>query len=470
MWTPPESTSDVDPWAPPTRQSQTLSEASDSTYFDAPVAVWRPPPTRGSFARSPSVSVEAEWAPSRSVWTPPRERGGPSVSVDAQWEPPRDDGDLGAGLPDIEIELDARTEAMAKRLARAPSGSLNAQFLAEQERRRRPTGSVRDLAANAPSFLLIPLRDSDPTADMGEGVDAGAGGVEVGTATVVRVAQARPSGSHRAIPFHFEDVPRDALTGDQESFFAGLTMTYSLLLWQEKTAQIEALGLRAFNPDTDTVGVINEQLLTLLYATRGDRPSRRPLLWVFPSHDRLMSIPLRLVLYGDITPDRKLVDLLSPFTWRHTRALRVEEADDGPDTGGGGRKPPSDAEMEIRRSYMRLLVRLFRDLWIRERLAAVAPALRNDKYRSVLDRDLDRWRPEDMTPAVLEARVRALAARLQLRHRSFINTARYLDAAKAVLSVIEPNIGRLIGTYTHFVAPAAVSMPTRPLSHPLEDH
>jgi hypothetical protein len=277
-------------------------------------------------------------------------------------------------------------------------------------------------------------------------------------------------GSIGPMQFRFQDAPKTKLSPDQDAYFAGIVLAYSLLLGflpvsNHTHPAVPGGGdlapgvyggleqsLRAFDVDEDSIAVVESQLETLLYNVSDKQHTNlKPLLYIFPIHDRYLSLTLRLYVYGDVmidpkTKQKQVLGYYTPFTWRHAlptgrNRLRLR----------GEAILETSEEFKLREEYHRFLVRLYRILWrtlMRTRIEATN--LQSTDYARFVESTLTTLAPELSSVAVLEARVRAIAARFQLIGGKFFNTAAFYTDTDKLRSIMDPIVLNLIGKYLFF--------------------
>jgi hypothetical protein len=262
-------------------------------------------------------------------------------------------------------------------------------------------------------------------------------------------------GSQSSMQFNFEDVPRIRLGVDQDHYLAGIAVAYNLLIGLMPMTQSLEDACRSFDVDEDTIAVIESQLETLLYnVTEGgantvQQNNVRPMLFTFPLHDRYMSIALRLFIYGDVYVDpktgfKKSLSSLSPWTWRQALPL-------GDNAFRVRGETPSTEDLALRRRYHAFLTRLYSMMWRSlTRLRVEQTSLYTENYARLIEQTLAALRPASQSVAVLEARIRALAARMQLVHGVFYNTSQFYVAADEFKNIMHPLLHTMFSKYLYF--------------------
>jgi hypothetical protein len=308
-----------------------------------------------------------------------------------------------------------------------------------------PQGIAQAAAATLQALGGAPAFPPSP------GAAAGAGGTRLSVTTTVVVSE---QGNETAMQQEHPDVPRSFLGPDQDNYLAGVVMSYALLTGLLPLSAALEEACRAFDIDEDTIAVTESQLETVLCnVTQKQQNSVRPMLFVFPLHDRYMSIPLRMFVYNDVVVDpitglRRTLLGVDPFTWRHalpTGDHALRKRGEAIDTG-------SD-EFRLRKRYHEFLVRLYSMIWRSlARLRAQATTVWSAEYARFVETTLARLRPAAQSVVVLEARIRALVARLQLLHGVMFNTQRFYQPAEALRHIMHPALLLTINRYLYFAA------------------
>jgi hypothetical protein len=312
---------------------------------------------------------------------------------------------------------------------------------------------------------LIPLQRINAATALASGSATGDGTLVAVTvsgapAPSAAVSTSSPSGSQTAMQVVFQDAPRERLGVDQDHYFAGLVMAYSLLNGLVKMNELLREACRTFNYEEDSIGVVETELETLIYnVSETQQNTVRPLIYVFPLHDRYMSPSLRLFLYGDMVADpttgaKRMLNTVPPFTWRHALP-----------TGDGSLRlrgeTPSADELKLRRKYHGFLVRLY-SMILRStlRVRMESTALFTPEYRNFIESTLRSVRPNAQSVAVLEARIRALIASLQLVRGMMFNTAQFYPASEELKAIIDPTIATVLSRYFYFQYATPGSQPS----------
>jgi len=272
----------------------------------------------------------------------------------------------------------------------------------------------------------------------------------IGTVAVTDV----PQGSQTAIQQRFGDVPRLRLGPDQDNYLAGIAVAYNLLVGLLPLDQPLEDACRSFDIDEDTIAVTETQLETLLYNITEKQQSRvKQMLFTFPLHDRLMAIGLRVFIYGEIVTDprtgfKRALTTLEPWSWR--QALPTG---DSSFRRKGEDLSTTSEEYLLRKKYHQFLVRFYSMIWrSMMRLRVEQTALFTPDYSRFIETTLAALRPGAQSVSVLEARIRALVARLQLLHGVFFNTAQFYKDADELKTIIHPLILLTISRYLRFTA------------------
>jgi hypothetical protein len=267
------------------------------------------------------------------------------------------------------------------------------------------------------------------------------------------LASTDPSGASNqtSMQFRFQDVPRVRLSPDQDGYLAGIAMAYNLLSGLLKMSTPLEDACRPFDLDEDTIAVTETQMETLLYNITSTQQSNvKQMLFVFPLHDRYMSLALRIFIYGDVATDprtgfKQALNALSPFSWRHAlptgdNAFRLR----------GENLSEQSEEWQLRKKYHAFLVRLYSMMWRSlVRLRVEQTNLYTPDYGRFIETTLAQIRPSAQSVAVLEARIRAIVARLQLLHGLMFNTAQFYSAVEPLKNIIHPIILQLVGKYLY---------------------
>lgn len=332
---------------------------------------------------------------------------------------------------------------------------LPTSFQQQQQQRGPGVYSVDELQ-------VIPLQRVNALAAANQGVAATDGTIVAVTANgtpappaslaVITPSTNGKQGTQTAMQFWFQDLPRIRLGVDQDHYFAGIAICYSLLTGLLPMDQSLEYACRSFDIDEDTIGVTESQLETLLYNVTEKQGNKvRPMLFTFPLHDRYMSMALRVFIYGEIVTDprtgfKRTLTTLSPWSWRHA----LPTGDNAFRLRGENIESTSD-EYKLRKRYHEFLVRLYSMMWRSlMRLRVEQTSLFTADYARFVESTLTTLRPAAQSVAVLEARIRAIAARMQLLHGLFFNTAAFYTEVDALKTVIHPIILTLIGRYLYF--------------------
>jgi hypothetical protein len=328
-----------------------------------------------------------------------------------------------------------------------------------RDRGQKPAIEVRQ--QRGPGFYsvdelqLIPLQRVSAAAAAAQGVPAKEGSIIAVTVNGTPAPPntlantSGPQGSQTAIQFRFQDVPRIRLGTDQDNYLAGIAVSYNLLSGLLPLDSALEDACRTFDIDEDTIAVTETQLETLLYnVTEKQQSNVRPMLFTFPLHDRYMSIALRVFIYGEIITDprtgfKKALTTLSPWSWRHA----LPTGDNAFRLRG---ETPSGEDLALRKRYHAFLVRLYSMMWRSlTRLRIEQTALYTSDYARFAETTLQTLKPGSESTAVLEARIRALAARMQLLHGVMFNTAQFYQNADDFKNIMHPLILNLLGKYLY---------------------
>lgn len=240
-----------------------------------------------------------------------------------------------------------------------------------------------------------------------------------------------------------QDAPKLRLSKTWDDYFAGIIAWYTAMIGVTDVPTRLDPTCRGYDVNEDSIGVTEAMLeCLLLWLTESGRSNIKRIFPTPALHTECMSLPLRLTLYSDVAivegQPQMLQGYLSPFSWRHSpeRKLAGEQV---------------DAQTEaLRAGYQKFLARLYSVMWralMRRRLLRVD--MPNVDFYQFLETALVQAAPQLMTVRVLEARILAIAARFQTAGE-FFNTGQFVEDAVKFRTILEPQLGNLIGKYASF--------------------